>query len=105
MKTYNYVDNSNVFIEGQRVSAVTKGLSKNIYDAMNNNILDHSWNVDYGKLHLFLCGKIPAKSAPQDYGDHHHLVTHFGKWSNEKVSTLRFLKRASPEKKRRSTWQ
>jgi hypothetical protein len=57
MKTYTYVDNSNLFIEGQRVSAVSNGLAKNIIDAMNNDILDRSWNVDYGKLHTFLCGR------------------------------------------------
>ena len=36
-----YVDNSNVFIEGKRVKAVESGLAMNIYDAMNNRILDH----------------------------------------------------------------
>lgn len=56
MKTFTYVDNSNLFIEGQRVAAVVNGLASNIYDAMNHRILDHSWNVEYGKLHLFLCG-------------------------------------------------
>lgn len=56
MKIYTYVDNSNLFIEGRRVSAVEKGMATNIYEAMNHGILDHSWNVDYGKLHQFLCG-------------------------------------------------
>lgn len=56
MKSYTYVDNSNLFIEGRRVAAVRNGMAPNIYDAMNHRILDHSWNVDYGKLHQFLCG-------------------------------------------------
>jgi len=56
MTTYAYVDNSNLYIEGCRVSAVQKGLAKNIYDAMNNGITDHEWNIDYGKLYEFLCG-------------------------------------------------
>jgi len=56
MKTYTYGDNSNLFIEGRRVSAVAKGLAPNIYDAMNNRVLDQSWDIDYGKLHTFLCG-------------------------------------------------
>ncbi|MBL9151968.1 MAG: NYN domain-containing protein [Verrucomicrobiales bacterium] len=61
MKIYTYVDNSNLFIEGRRVSAVSKGMAPNIYDAMNHGILDHSWNVDYGKLHRFLCGTNKAE--------------------------------------------
>lgn len=56
MKSYTYVDNSNLYIEGCRVSAVSKGLAKNIFDAMNYGILDHGWQLDYGKLHDFLCG-------------------------------------------------
>ena len=35
-----YVDNSNVFIEGKRAKAVASGMAMNIYDAMNNRILD-----------------------------------------------------------------
>ena len=55
MKTYTYIDNSNFFVEGQRLSAVKKGMAKNIYDAMNNDIFDHSWQPDYGKLHDVVC--------------------------------------------------
>lgn len=56
MKTYTYVDNSNIYIEGCRVSAVAKGLAKNIFEAQNLGILDYGWNLDYGRLHEFLCG-------------------------------------------------
>ena len=56
MLTYTYVDNSNVFIEGQRISAVKKGLAKDIIDAMKRKIVDTSWQIDYGKLHQFVCG-------------------------------------------------
>jgi hypothetical protein len=56
MKNYTYVDNSNVFIEGQRVSAVNKGMATDIFDAMNRNIVDHSWNIEYGRLHTLVCG-------------------------------------------------
>jgi len=56
MTTYAYVDNSNLYIEGCRVSAVNKGTAKNIYDAMNNKIVDMTWQLDYGKLYEFLCG-------------------------------------------------
>ena len=51
-----YVDNSNVFIEGKRVSAVRNGDAPNIYDAMNNKILDNSYRMDFGSLHAFVAG-------------------------------------------------
>jgi hypothetical protein len=56
MTTYTYVDNSNLYIEGCRVSAVNKKMAKNIYEAMNNGIVDMTWQIDYGKLYQFLCG-------------------------------------------------
>jgi len=55
MATYVYIDNSNIYIEGCRVSAVNKGMAKNIYEAMGNGIVDHTWQPDYGKLYDFLC--------------------------------------------------
>jgi hypothetical protein len=61
MKGYTYVDNSNLYIEGCRVSAVSKGLAKNIIEAMNYGILDYGWHIDYGKLHEFLCGTNKAE--------------------------------------------
>ncbi len=54
--TYTYVDNSNVFIEGQRASAVSKGMAIDIEDAIQRRIFDLHWQLDYGKLHKFLCG-------------------------------------------------
>ena len=51
-----YVDNSNVFIEGKRVKAVESGLAMNIYDAMNNRILDNTYKLDFGRLHHFIAG-------------------------------------------------
>ena len=57
MTTYTYVDNSNLYIEGCRVSAVQKGLAKTIDDAMKSGVLDHSWKIDYGKLYAYVCGK------------------------------------------------
>lgn len=56
MLYYVYVDNSNVFIEGQRVSAVAKGMAPNIYEAMNQRVLDTGWRIDYGSLYDFVCG-------------------------------------------------
>lgn len=55
---FTYVDNSNVFFEGRRASAVAKKLpgAETYVDAMNNKIMDTSWNLDYGRLHEFACG-------------------------------------------------
>ena len=55
-KNFTYVDNSNVFIEGQRVSAVERGLARDINDAMHRGITDPHWRIDYGALHKFVCG-------------------------------------------------
>ena len=51
-----YVDNSNVFIEGQRVSAVQKSMALDIYDAMNNRTLDFGYKLSFGKLYQFVAG-------------------------------------------------
>ncbi len=61
MAEFVYVDNSNVFIEGQRVSAVSKGMAMNIFDAINNRVLDFSYRLDFGKLHEFVAGNDPSK--------------------------------------------
>jgi hypothetical protein len=53
---YTYVDNSNVFIEGQRVAAVERGLAIDIEDALDRRVFDFSWNLDYGRLHQLICG-------------------------------------------------
>jgi uncharacterized LabA/DUF88 family protein len=53
---YVYVDNSNLYIEGRRVSAVANKLAGDIYEAMNEGILDHGYTISFGKLHEFLCG-------------------------------------------------
>jgi hypothetical protein len=53
---YIYVDNSNLYIEGRRVSAVANGLAESIVDAMNDGIFDHGYTMSFGKLHEFLTG-------------------------------------------------
>jgi uncharacterized LabA/DUF88 family protein len=53
---YVYVDNSNLYIEGRRASAVAQGLSENIGEAMRDGVLDHGYTISFGKLHEFLCG-------------------------------------------------
>jgi uncharacterized LabA/DUF88 family protein len=56
MADWIYVDNSNVFIEGQRVSAVTQGMALDIWDAFENRILDVSYRMSFGKLYAFVAG-------------------------------------------------
>lgn len=58
-----YVDNSNVFIEGQRVSAVQAGMALDIWDALNNKILDHDYRMSFGKLYTFVAGTDPEETA------------------------------------------
>ncbi|MES1951999.1 hypothetical protein S4A8_14140 [Salinisphaera sp. S4-8] len=57
MSEFVYVDNSNIFIEGKRVSAVESGMAMNIYEAMENKILDNSYKIDFGRLHHFIAGE------------------------------------------------
>lgn len=56
MSDWIYVDNSNVFIEGKRTSAVAKGMALDIYHAMNNRILDANYAISFGKLYEFIAG-------------------------------------------------
>ena len=51
-----YVDNSNVFIEGQRAQAVASGHAMDISQEMNYGIFDRSFKIDFGKLHDFVAG-------------------------------------------------
>ncbi len=55
---FTYVDNSNVYAEGCRASAVAKKLpgAESYIEAMNNQVVDRDWNLDYGRLHEFACG-------------------------------------------------
>ena len=54
---YIYVDNSNLYIEGRRVSAVAQGLAANIREAMDCGIFDHGYTISFGRLHEFLTGQ------------------------------------------------
>ena len=51
-----YVDNSNVYIEGQRVKAVESGMAKDIRDAIGNQLFDRSYKIDFGHLHDYIAG-------------------------------------------------
>lgn len=55
MALFVYVDNSNVWIEGMRVSAVRKGMATSATDAMERHVTDHSWTYDFGALYQAIC--------------------------------------------------
>lgn len=55
-KNLLYVDNSNVWIEGMHVAAFNKGMVPSVWDAVKNNICDHTWKLDFGKLFSFAGG-------------------------------------------------
>ena len=61
MAEFVYVDNSNVFIEGRRVSAVQRGLAHDIYHAFRERIVDNNYFLDFGRLHTFVAGDDPRK--------------------------------------------
>lgn len=63
MSDWIYVDNSNIFIEGQRVSAVQQGMALDIYDAMSNRTLDFGYRVSFGKLYQFVAGSDRTKTS------------------------------------------
>lgn len=63
MVDWIYVDNSNVFIEGKRVSAVKQGIVPNIYDALQQSILDNAYRLSFGKLYQFVAGNDRSETA------------------------------------------
>ena len=56
MGDWIYVDNSNVFIEGQRASAVQKCMASDINTAMAERIVDTGYRINFGKLYQFIAG-------------------------------------------------
>ncbi|MBW0252603.1 NYN domain-containing protein [Cellulomonas sp. PS-H5] len=55
MVLFVYVDYSNVWIEGMRVSAVKKGLAPSTGEAMRDRITDQTWRLDFGRLYSAVC--------------------------------------------------
>ena len=54
MTLYVYVDNSNIWIEGQRIQAVRLGLAPDIRTALCQKITA-PWTYDFGRLYDVLC--------------------------------------------------
>ncbi|TLW89220.1 NYN domain-containing protein [Saccharomonospora piscinae] len=59
MTLYVYVDNSNIWIEGQRIQAVRSGKACDIRTALEQKLYAH-WTYDFGRLYDLLC---PAGQA------------------------------------------
>lgn len=55
MALFVYVDNSNLWIEGMHISAVSKGMASDLSEAMTKRITDQSWSYDFGKLYEVIC--------------------------------------------------
>lgn len=55
MALYIYVDNSNVWIEGRRVSAVRSGLAPTMHYALEHKVTDNTWTYDFGRLYQLAC--------------------------------------------------
>lgn len=53
-RVFAYVDNSNVWIEGQRLKAVELGLARTARDAMERGITA-PWRYDFGRLYELAC--------------------------------------------------
>jgi uncharacterized LabA/DUF88 family protein len=51
---YVYVDNSNIWIEGQRIQAVRTGAAPDIRTALSQKITA-PWTYDFGRLYDLLC--------------------------------------------------
>lgn len=61
MKSYTYIDNSNVFIEAQRVSAIKEGMAADLDDAIFRRIFNFKYKLDYGKMYEYFCGENKAE--------------------------------------------
>ena len=57
-RSFTYIDNSNLHVEGCRVAAVRKHLpgAWTIFDAMSNHVVDMTWRLNYERLRDFIIG-------------------------------------------------
>ncbi|MEN4472854.1 NYN domain-containing protein [Mycolicibacterium cosmeticum] len=68
MTLYVYVDNSNLWIEGMRVSAVRNGFATDMDDALARHITDNNWHYDFGKLYQAICPSTEAIGRSSLFG-------------------------------------
>lgn len=62
MGAFIYLDDSNLWIEGKKVSAVSKGMALDIWDATETKTYDSTFKVDFGKV-LEIANHAPVKEA------------------------------------------
>lgn len=63
MASFVYVDNSNVWIEGMRVSAVARGFAPGMATAQTEKILDYDWKLDFGNLYAIAGGEVIGRAV------------------------------------------
>lgn len=68
MNNFVYIDNSNVWIEGKKVSAGREGLAVDIDEANERKMSDYSWRIDFGKLFNFVGGDSCTVKVANLYG-------------------------------------
>jgi hypothetical protein len=57
-----YLDDSNLWIEGKKVSAVSKGMALDIFEATDTRTFDNTFKLDFGKV-LDIANHAPIKIA------------------------------------------
>lgn len=57
-----YLDDSNLWIEGKKVSAVSRGMAIDIWDATETRTFDNTFKLDFGKA-LEIANNAPIKAA------------------------------------------
>ncbi len=62
MGSFIYLDNSNLWIEGKKVSAVKKGMALDVYEATQTGTFDNSFRLDFGEV-LKIANNEPIKKA------------------------------------------
>lgn len=60
MGHFIYVDNSNLWVEGKRISAIKSGKAENLFQSQEDRVVDSGWNVNFYKLYRFLKEDIPS---------------------------------------------
>jgi len=86
MAKFIYIDNSNVFIEGQRVAAVRKGKALDMVDAQTRGVFHHDYRLDFGKLYRFLASNgAPAVGARRCSGRARRPTTRCGQSPSPRV--------------------
>jgi hypothetical protein len=73
-RRFVYIDNSNLLVEGRRLSAVKKRMVQNIHEAHQTNKIDTNYFLDYISLHRFfaLGGRVERISSYGVLDQVHH---------------------------------